>query len=96
MLYDPKWNEAKTAEEKPKASFEGFIAWLKTKDPKKKYNWYSSTNCAIHQYKKTVEKSKYMDFERPPGFTGRCGLAHTTPHTFGALLARCEAFKKGQ
>ena len=35
MLYDPKW-EVKTKE----PSVEGLIAWLETKNPKQKYDYY--------------------------------------------------------
>jgi hypothetical protein len=91
MLYDPKWSKA--------PSLDGFIAWLETKNPNKRYDWDNRAgNCAVGQYLRycgiawdSRPPMMYMDLACP----GMTSFVLGNPRTFGAVLKRIRAWQAG-
>ena len=92
MLYDPKWSEAKTRV----PSLDDFIAWLESKDPEARYNFYCMKGeCLVGQYMADIgipwtyrvySETTAKIYEGTPG-----GVASRAPWTFGAALLRARA-----
>lgn len=77
-------------------SLAGFIAWLETKSVAEEYNWWSTVNCVVGQYRSYVRAHG--------GFTGVTPLldilgdgyyeiSRPLPWTFGAALLRARAYR---
>jgi hypothetical protein len=92
MLYDPKWSKA--------PSLDGFIAWLETKDPNERYDYWNCLTCACGQYASSFSianpdwiwewKDRHLTTEL--NMIGR-GSGNYEEWTFGAALARALAYR---
>jgi hypothetical protein len=99
MLYDPKWKAPAEAPAKPQPSVQGFIAWLETKNPRGRYEyWNCQGHCLIGQYVNAIGLRWDRDsgpgrdwWYSHPDAEPLLDVSAEEPHTFGAALKRVRA-----
>jgi hypothetical protein len=86
-------------------SFDGFVEWLRTKDPNEHYDYCDPHNCVLAQYGKFCYPYEHVLCGVPAGFNIFSGqhlenvhvvlpnedIICNSPWTFGACLERAEA-----
>ncbi len=86
-------------------SISDFIAWLKTQNGRRKYDWYDCTSCVFHDYLKDgcgakTDSSGFvqMDYAAPVGGDGDAyhEIGRNTPWTFAAVRERAIKWQKRQ
>lgn len=96
MLYDKRW-DAKIEQKADPLSPAAFVAWLETKKPTERYNyWNCNGGCLLDQFLKHAGmddsgESYRMISSSKIGTTEYGYLACNWPFTFGAALERARA-----
>jgi hypothetical protein len=83
-------------------SVEGLRDWLRTMPPEGKYNWWNCKGQCLYGIYYAAQGLPWYDGGRQAYETRRgdiaeqAAIALPTPWTFGAALARCEAYLAGK
>ena len=92
-----KHYEQALAQEADPFTLPALIAWLRTKPSDEEYRWMSF-DCCLAQYLRSKGRSPWGKEHAYTKFPAevRAAIVLSSPHTFGAALARAEALAKSE